>query len=78
MLAVGGSVISVAGTLVNNLYLDHTTAMLFWMISNPILFVWAIGNIKNWWNDGISIEALAAMYSIFTVTNFYGLYIGVA
>jgi hypothetical protein len=50
--------------------------MWFWMLSNPILFVWAYGNIKNWWNGGISVEALAAMYIIFTITNFYGLFLG--
>lgn len=76
ILAVTGSILSVTGALINNLALDHVLAMWFWMFSNPILFGWAYGYIRGYWADGISVEALAIMYVIFTITNFYGLFVG--
>lgn len=89
-LAATGSTLSVCGALVNNLWLDHTLAMWFWMFSNPILLAWAYGIIEfdisikekviyskyQWWGDGITVLAVATMYAIFTITNFYGLFLG--
>jgi hypothetical protein len=75
-LAISGSFLSILGTLVNNIWLDHTLAMGIWMFSNPILFAWAYGNDKKWWDGGLSIKALAITYAIFTITNFYGLFFG--
>jgi len=88
-LAVVGSILSVTGALINNIWLDHTLAMWFWMCSNPILLMWAYGIIEfnitvegkhiyskyQWWSDGLTIVAVAAMYAIFTVSNFYGLFL---
>lgn len=74
-LAVAGTVISIIGTLVNNVALSHVAAMWAWMLSNPLLLAWAYGTYKKWWNGSISIEALGVMYFVFTVTNFYGLFI---
>jgi len=88
-LAATGSILSVIGALVNNLWLDHTLAMWFWMFSNPILLVWAYGIMDfdisirtkviyskyQWWGDGITIVWVAAMYAVFAVSNFYGLFI---
>lgn len=76
VLAVTGSILSVTGALINNLWLDHTMAMWFWMFSNPILGVWAYGNIKDWWDGGVSVEALLGMYLVFTISNFWGLFLG--
>ena len=76
ILAVVGSIISITGTIVNNIWLYHTLAMGIWMISNPILFGWAYGSYKKWWNGGLSFEAVGCMYAIFTITNFYGLLFG--
>jgi|WetSurMetagenome_2_1015567.scaffolds.fasta_scaffold02467_3 hypothetical protein len=76
ILAGVGSFLSIIGTLVNNLWLDHTLAMWIWMLSNPILFAWAYGNDKDWWDGGLSIKALGLMYAIFTITNFYGIFFG--
>jgi hypothetical protein len=89
-LAATGSVLSVTGALVNNIWLDHTLAMWFWMFSNPILLVWAFGVMEfdiilggksiysksHWWSDGLTIVAVAVMYAIFTISNFYGLFLG--
>lgn len=72
-LAVLGSLLSVVGTLVNNLQHRHVTAMRLWAWSNPMLAIWAIGYIAGIWNGGVSVGALLVMYSIFTVTNWWGL-----
>lgn len=73
VLAITGSILSIAGTLVNNLYLEHRWAMKVWAISNPLLSIWALGVIFGLWNGGLSMIALLAMYVIFTITNYYGL-----
>lgn len=73
VLAITGSILSIVGTLVNNLYLEHRWAMKVWAISNPILSVWALGVLWGYWNGGMSIAALLVMYLVFTVTNYYGL-----
>ena len=73
-LAVCGSILSLSGALVNNLFLMHTMAMWFWQASNPILFLWAYGTYKKWWDGGISIEAIGIMYFVFSITNAYGLW----
>lgn len=72
-IAIIGSVISISGTLTNNLWHKHRLAMWIWMPSNIILLVWAIGNSIGWWDGGLSGVALAIMYSIFTISNTLGL-----
>jgi hypothetical protein len=76
VIAISGSALSILGTLANNLWFEHTLAMGIWMLSNPILFAWAYGNYKHWWDGGLSIESLGFMYAVFTITNFYGLFYG--
>ena len=68
-----GTLLSIIGTLYNNIPLDHLTAMKFWMVSNPMLLVWALGKLKGYWDGGVTISMLAVMYAVFTVTNWYGL-----
>jgi hypothetical protein len=72
-LAVTGSALSIIGTLVNNLWLDHIFAMWIWLFSNPILYIWSIGVIKHRWHNGLSMAAIATMYLVFFVTNVIGL-----
>jgi hypothetical protein len=74
-LAIIGSILSIAGTLFNNILLAHEAAMMFWMFSNPILLGWAWGYGSGHWDGGLSAKALGVMYLIFTVTNFYGLFV---
>jgi hypothetical protein len=73
LIAIVGAALSIIGTLVNNLWLDHTLAMWIWLFSNPILLMWAIGNRRGLWDGGLSIDALIVMYFVFTITNFTGL-----
>ena len=75
VLAISGSVLSIFGALLNNLWLDHAGAMGLWMFSNVLLLAWAYGYDKELWDGGLSGKALVAMYLVYTVTNFYGLFI---
>ena len=75
-LAISGSILSIAGTLINNLWLYHTLAMWIWLASNPLLAVWAIGYWRKWWTDGIDALALVAMYMTFFITGAIGLFYG--
>ena len=72
-LAVIGAIISCAGVVANNIWLDHVLAMHIWRFSNLILLVWAYGLYKKWWDGGISGAALVGMYGFYVVTNEYGL-----
>jgi len=73
-LVIAGSGFSILGTLLNNVYLAHRAAMLIWMLSNPLLLIWAVGYGLELWDGGLSAAALAMMYGIFAITNFYGLW----
>ena len=74
ILATTGSFISVIGSLYNNLWHNHLAAMKIWGYgSNPLLLIWSLGLCLHLWDGGLSGVALAIMYSIFTVTNIYGL-----
>jgi len=73
-LVIAGSGFSILGTLLNNVYLAHRAAMLIWMLSNPLLLIWAVGYGLGLWDGGLSAAALAMMYGIFAITNFYGLW----
>jgi hypothetical protein len=75
-LAVGGSLLSIYGTLENNIAYNHTFAMQIWMFSNIILLIWAVGHVKGYWNGGLSVGSIAVMYGVFAISNFYGLFFG--
>jgi hypothetical protein len=71
-LSVFGNIISIAGTLVNNVLLDPVLAREIWMFSNPIFLLYFIGVDLKWWNgQHLSTRAFIFTYSIFTITNFY-------
>ena len=72
-LAVLGSIISVIGTLYNNIRHDHHRAMELWFFSNLFLMLWAGGYVLGYWDGGVSMAALFVMYCIYFVTNVYGL-----
>jgi vacuolar-type H+-ATPase subunit I/STV1 len=76
ILTIIGSAIGSIGTIVNSLWLHHNLAILVWMISNPILLVWAIGGHKKWWEGGLSYAALIIMYLVFTLSGIYAIVVG--
>jgi len=73
ILIISGTVISVAGAFVNNVYLDHILAMHIWRFSNIIMFGWAIGIYKEWWCGGLPSLFLCGMYAFYGITNEIGL-----
>ena len=73
LLAVVGAIITIGGTIANNILLDHDLAMKIWRVSNPMMFAWALGLLADWWNGGLSAGALMIMYLIFVITNEKGL-----
>lgn len=72
-IAFLGAVVSVAGSLYNNLYLDHYTAMLIWRWSNLILLVYFVGRWKKWWDGGLSDMVMIGLYGWYILTNELGL-----
>ena len=76
ILSIVGSAIGIIGTLINSLWLDHNLAILVWMISNPLLLVWAVGGHNKWWEGGLSYAALVIMYVVFTVSGVYAVWAG--
>lgn len=75
LLAAIGSIISIYGTIINNLVFNHVRAMIIWAFSNTILMLWAFGQAFGFWNGGVSSVFLCSMYSVFTATNFYAMYV---
>jgi hypothetical protein len=76
ILSIVGSAIGIIGTLINSLWLNHNLAILVWMISNPLLLVWAVGGHNKWWDGGLSYAALVIMYVVFTVSGVYAVWAG--
>ena len=76
ILSIVGSAIGIIGTLINSLWLNHNLAILVWMISNPLLLVWAVGGHNKWWDGGLSYMALIVMYVVFTVSGIYAVVVG--
>lgn len=76
ILTITGVIISIIATLLNNLWLYHRMAMILWLVSNPLLFTWAFGYWRKWWNGSLSAIALVIMYLIFFVTGAIGVFCG--
>jgi hypothetical protein len=66
--------LGIIGGIINAIAL-HDLAIDVWLFSNLFLLIWAVGFIKGWWNKKISVEAIALMYFVFTVCNFYAILI---
>lgn len=74
ILAVGGSLLSIYGALIFNLRNDYTGAKVTWALSNPMLLAWSIGYVLNLWDSALSVAALACLYAVYTVSNWWGLW----
>lgn len=72
-IAISGSVIATIGVIVNNVQLDHVTAMRIWVASNLLLMIWAYGFTRKWWSNSLSGMALTSMYAVMLVTGVWGL-----
>lgn len=72
-LTLAGLVVSVIGTLYNNILLDHLTAMLIWRWSNILFATYFIGRWKCWWDGRVSDGLMAILYISYIITNELGL-----
>ena len=72
-LAITGTVASIYGAVVFNQWKDYTQAKMVWAISNPMLLVWALGYIAGYWDGSLSVAALACLYAVYTISNWWGL-----
>jgi hypothetical protein len=74
ILSIIGSLISVAGSIENNIFRRHQLAMQIWGYgSNPVLLIWSLGLSLHWWDGGLSGLPLVGMYFVFSTSNLYGL-----
>jgi len=73
-LAIGGTILSIYGAVVFNQWRDYTRAKMVWAISNPMLLVWALGYLAGYWDGSLSVAALACLYAVYTISNWWGLY----
>ena len=72
-LAVLGSIISIIGVILNNIFLMHREAMMVWCVSNVLLMVYFYGHWKGWWDGSISSEVIFVMYVVMLVSGVWGL-----
>lgn len=73
ILITSGSAIAAIGAIANNIYLNHVMAMQFWRFSNLLLFLWAVGLYKKYWDGGLPAICLCGTYAIYGITNEVGL-----
>ena len=68
-----GVATGIIGSTVNDLGL-HLPAIQVWtLISNPCLFIWAIGSCEKWWNSSLSYKALAVLYVAYEIGGIFAL-----
>jgi hypothetical protein len=73
IIVVLGTIIGVLGTFVNNVFLDHVTAMQIWRWSNFLLLAFFVGLWKKWWTSSIGAEVMCLLYAFYIITNEWGL-----
>jgi len=73
-IALCGALISVMGTVYNNVFLQHDTAMWVWRWSNYCGWFWSVGFMLRFWTDGLAGAAWLLMYSVYIISNEYGLW----
>jgi hypothetical protein len=72
-LAICGTFISMIGVCYNNVFLEHTTAMWVWTISNTIFVGYFYGRLKGSWDGGLPDFLLCLNYIVMLITGLYGL-----
>ena len=73
IIVVLGTIVGAAGTIANNLLLDHFSAMIIWRWSNILLFAFFIGLWRKWWSASIGSEVMCLLYGLYIFTNEWGL-----
>jgi hypothetical protein len=73
VIIILGVATGIIGSTVNDLGL-HLPAIQVWtLISNPCLFIWAIGSCQRWWNSSLSYKALAVLYVAYEIGGIFAL-----
>jgi hypothetical protein len=73
IIIILGVVSGIIGSTINDLGL-HLSAIQIWtLISNPLLFLWAIGSSQKWWNSSMSYKALAVLYAAYEIGGIFAL-----
>jgi len=72
-IAVLGFLISLAGVIENNLMLDHIAAMLWWVPSNALFFLYFFGRTRGWWDGHIEDGVMCVNYAFMLVSGIWGL-----
>jgi hypothetical protein len=72
-LAVIGSAVSIAGVLVNNVFLMHVLAMWIWVPSNALFVLYFYGRSRDWWDGGLSDKMLCINYIVMLLSGVWGL-----
>jgi hypothetical protein len=68
-----GVVSGIIGSTINDFGM-HLSAIQVWtLISNPLLFLWAIGSSQKWWNSSMSYKALAVLYAAYEIGGIFAL-----
>lgn len=76
-LSIISAIIGIIGSLINTIFFNHNAAILIWMVSNPMLVIWAYGGDRGWWNgSGLSYRALFIMYLVYTMSGVYAVVVG--
>jgi hypothetical protein len=68
-----GVILGILGA-VENAIGHYTLSYLYWVVSNPVLFVWAWGARKEYWNGSLSYGMLMVLYAIYTLLNLYAMW----
>lgn len=73
IIIILGVVSGIIGSTINDLGL-HLSAIQIWtLLSNPLLFLWAIGSSQKWWNSSLSYKALAVLYAAYEIGGIFAL-----
>jgi hypothetical protein len=73
IIIILGVATGIIGSTINDLGL-HLSAIQVWtLISNPLLFLWAIGSSQKWWNSSLSYKALAVLYAAYEIGGIFAL-----
>ena len=73
-LVIVATIITSMGVFLNNCLLQHTGAMLVWVVSNTLFSVFFYGRWRGWWNGSLADEIMCWMYLMMLGSGIYGLW----
>ena len=73
MCILAGVVSGILGSTINDLGMHMTAIQIWTVVANPLLFIWAVGSQKGWWNSSLSFKALAILYAAYEIGGIFAL-----